>query len=154
FNSEVTQQNKPFKGVSSVNTLPLTPQELHGMDEQERKALTEMWELAKKGEVKDALQKAAKTFNEVWKLRTAVRVIYGELVWGGHRLEQAYLKVKEALQKIKPKGKRRVMEEGLEDHHQDVHKFAKVLREVTGIWADHPEFEGVDVRTWRRKLWN
>ncbi|MFN3422598.1 MAG: hypothetical protein ACK40X_12835 [Armatimonadota bacterium] len=139
-----------------MNTLPLTPQELHGMDEQERKSLTEIWELAKEGKVKDALQRAAETFNEieVWKLRTAVRVICTGLVYGGHKLEQVYSRVKEALCEIKPESKRQIMEEGLEDYYHDIREFAEALRKVAGIWADHPDFDGVDVRTWRRKLWN
>jgi uncharacterized coiled-coil DUF342 family protein len=136
-----------------MNTLPLTSQELAGMSRQERKVLEEIVKLAREGRIEDAAQKAAEVFNEVWKLRTAVRVIYGELVRGGHGLRQAYSKVKKSLQKMSHKGKRKIMEEGLEDHYQDVREFSKALRKVAGIWADHPDFDGVDVRTWRRKLW-
>jgi predicted RNase H-like nuclease (RuvC/YqgF family) len=113
-----------------MNTLLLTPHELEGMNEPERKALEEAVKLVREGEVGDALQKVAENFNEVWKLRTAVRVIYGELVRGGRKLGQAYLKVKEALQKIKPKGKRQIMQEGLEDHYQNIKRLRKAIAQL------------------------
>lgn len=126
-------------------TLPLS--------EQEKRAIEEIVQLVKECKLDEAISKAAATFEDAQGLRMVVREIFGELIRTGLGIEEAQRAMICALKKVEPRQKRQVMEEGLADHLGDIEKLKEGLRKVLGLWADHPDFDEVDVRTWRRELW-
>ncbi len=128
-----------------MSALPLT--------EQEKRAMEEAIQLVKVRKLDEAVSVVAANFEDNQGLRMAVREIFGELIRTGLDIEEAQAEMTRALKKIEPEWKRQVMERGLNDYVSDIEELKKALRKVFGLWADHPDFDGVDMRTWRKELW-
>lgn len=114
-----------------------------------------VYELARKGQIKEALQCAAEKMQQP---RGMARFIYGVLVNEmGMKDDEAYRKISYALRTVKDKKLRQEMRAILREHHESLKAFKIALGEVAGIWKDHPELGNAtpeQIKAWRRKIWS
>jgi len=128
---------------------------LVGFTEEEKRALQEIRQLAEEGNIVGAVRKASETFEDGQGIGVALRVsIITPAVRKGQPFEEVCEAVREAVATLEDHSKRNLFETALQEYQRMVKELKQAVRSVAGIWSDHPEFEGLEVREWRWRLWD